>query len=353
MKKRLVAFILAGITVFSLTSCGKKAEEPIVEEEEVSVEPEVFYANPYTGEETLKQEELNVRPTMVMINNITVAQSVQTSVPEADIVFETEVEGGITRLCALFRDVTKIGEIGSVRSARYPYVDLALGYDAIYTHCGRDPVYALPHINTSGVTDFDINSGKPANYGFRKSNGLSSEHTMYTSGAKLKEGYEALGVRMTTDRTGNYFNFSKEAVNFSVLDENGNETHSAKKVKVPFSNAFNSVFTFDEATGLYTKSQNSSSANVDYLTKAQYKFKNVFVLSTSIAPYPDGKHMKVALEGGSGYYITNGTYTKITWKKGAANNPIKVYTEDGNELNVNTGKSWVCINRKEFKPTFE
>ena len=80
-----------------------------------------------------------------MINNISVAQSVQTGLSKADIVYETEVEGGITRLLAVFQDITAAEKIGTIRSARYPYVDLAMGHNAIYVHCGQDGTYCEPH----------------------------------------------------------------------------------------------------------------------------------------------------------------------------------------------------------------
>lgn len=73
-----------------------------------------------------------------MINNISTAQPVQTGLNKADIIYETEVEGGITRLMAVFQDITTAEKIGTIRSARYPYVDLAMGHNAIFIHCGQD-----------------------------------------------------------------------------------------------------------------------------------------------------------------------------------------------------------------------
>ena len=79
-----------------------------------------------------------------------------------------------------------------------------------------------------------------------------------------------------------------------------------------------------------------------------------FILDTTITDYPDAYHRRVALEGGEGYFITNGTYEKIKWTKGAAKNGFTFTDEAGNEIRLNQGKSWVCIvDKGRPEPTFE
>ena len=178
---------------------GDLTEDPATESQPVKEDP--YTTNPLTGVKNLDKSKVSLRPVAVMINNIRIAQQVQTSVQKADVIYETEIEGGITRLMAVFKDIGEIGQLGTVRSARYAFIDLALGYDAIYVHCGIDPTYAAPHVQSSGVADFNINSNPFAAYGFREKNGLSYEHTMYTSGEKLQEGFQNLEVRTTTQKT--------------------------------------------------------------------------------------------------------------------------------------------------------
>lgn len=73
----------------------------------------------------------------------------------------------------------------------------------------------------------------------------------------------------------------------------------------------------------------------------------MFVLLTDITDYPDGEHRKVALNSGKGYYITNGTYTEISWSKGNASSSFKFTDADGSALTVSAGDSWVCIADKD------
>ena len=98
-------------------------------------------------EETDKQEpviekklqildlESDSRPIAVMINNHKIAQPYQTGLNDAYLVYEMIVEGGITRMMAVFKD-KDTATIGTVRSSRHYFLDYAQENDAIYTHFG-------------------------------------------------------------------------------------------------------------------------------------------------------------------------------------------------------------------------
>lgn len=56
------------------------------------------------------------------------------------------------------------------------------------------------------------------------------------------------------------------------------------------------------------------------------------------------------LSGGEGFYISNGTYETITWKKGnTPSNPLKFYDKNGNELVLNAGKSWIGLLPENYR----
>ena len=57
----------------------------------------------------------------VMYSNIKQAMP-QSNISKADIVFESLVEGGITRLCCFFENQTELEKIGPVRSCRTYYL---------------------------------------------------------------------------------------------------------------------------------------------------------------------------------------------------------------------------------------
>ena len=295
--------------------------------------------NPLTGVADVSKEVASRRPVAIMVNNVKTAQKVQTGLNAADIIYETEVEGGITRLMAVYQDITDLDKIGTVRSARYPYVDLALGHNAIYVHCGQDPTYCKPHLKDIDDLSIDTKS-KGAK---RISNGLSSEHTLYAIAGDLWENINE-NFDATASNNTPWANFTSDTL---TLDGG-----SAVNVSVPFP-TISTNFTYDAQSGLYTR-LSGGTVLTDYYTNEQTQVKNVFVLLTSITNYPDGKHRKVALDSGDGYYVTNGTVQFIKWSKGNSTNGLKFTDTEGKEIKVSVGNSWVCIaDKTTCNPTFE
>ena len=96
------------------------------------------------------------RPIAVMIDNHNGAWP-QAGLNQAYMVYEIIVEGGETRLMALFKGVT-VDKIGPVRSSRHYFLDYAMENDAIYAHFGWSPQaksdiskYSINNIN--GITE--------------------------------------------------------------------------------------------------------------------------------------------------------------------------------------------------------
>ncbi len=344
MSKKIFALILC-VCLCLLTACSKTETRLSVDkgDEPVSSAPPapVLYKNPLTGISELSEDKADDRPVAIMVNNISTAQGVQTGLNKADIVYETEVEGGITRLLAVYQDVTKADKIGSIRSARYPYVDLAMGHNAIYLHHGQDNTYCAPHLKDTDHINISEN-----NYAKRISNGLASEHTLYTTGTTLWNGMVKDGVKTEKGSSTLWADFAEEVT--AVTLEN-----AANSVSVPFSASYKTVMKYDAATGKYTR-YFGNTLRKDYFTGETTEVKNVFVLLTTIRNYSDNYHRQVLLEGGEGYYCVNGTYTAIKWTKGSAKNGFSFTKADGTPLNVNAGNSWVCIaDKNTSRPIFE
>ncbi len=342
MLKRILAAVFAVLMIFAVGCDDKVVYDDLSDYESTPAveDTPTLAVNPLTGigefEDNAKASQ---RPVAIMVNNVSVAQSRQTGLSDADIIYETEVEGGITRLMAVYQDISGLDKIGTVRSARYPYVDLALGHNAVYIHCGQDPTYCAPHLKDIDDLSIDTNS-KGAK---RIANGLSSEHTLYAIAGDLwKSINETFDTKVSS--VSPWANFTDEAL---TLDGG-----AATSVSVPFP-AMKTNFTYDAATGLYTRLAGGTVLS-DYYTGETTQVKNVFILLTSISNYPDGKHRKVALESGDGYYITNGTVQFIKWSKGAATNGFKFTDTNGGEIKVSAGNSWVCIaNKSTCEPTIQ
>ena len=345
--------LLVLLCILFVLGCGcKKAPEALsVDREddpsipqEVVTEPD-YSINPLTGLKNLEVGKEKDRPVAVTINNVAIAQPVQTGLGKADIVYETEVEGGITRLVAVYQDISKVEKIGTVRSARYAFIDLAMGHNAIYVHHGQDSKHAGKHLNDVDRFVVDKNNG-----GARISNGLNSEHTLYAYGDNLWKEIKNDGFKTEAKDTTTWQDFAN--INNPVMFEN-----LANKISVSFSNSYTTTMEFDTKTGSYKRIFNNTERK-DYVTKENLYFKNFIVLSTTIRTYPDcndGKgHKEVFLESGDGIYFVNGTYTPIKWKKGSASKPFVFTLEDGTNLKLNPGNTWVCIaDKNRSRPVIE
>ena len=125
-------------------------QEVIAEEvEEIPEVEEVKTVQIYQGTD---------RPIAVMIDNHKDALP-QGGLNDAYMVYEIIVEGGESRLMALFKGVEP-EQIGPVRSSRHYFLDYALENDAIYAHFGWSPqaqydISALESSSSSSGADND------------------------------------------------------------------------------------------------------------------------------------------------------------------------------------------------------
>lgn len=356
MKKRIFALFLIVSMVATLVGCNKRdmmsSSAPSLVVEEIKQEISKYAVNPLTGTETLEKDAVNLRPTAIMINNIETAWGVQASLSKADIVYETYVEGGITRLMAVFKDIRTVGDnkIGSLRSGRYSYLDLALGHDARFVHAGLDNVYCKPYINRLGTTTVDLNTTYTQgnivggnSCAARIPNGLSLEHTLYTTGNKLYKLLKSSADMKLSEPQENWQNFVSEDNKYVPADG------ECKKLYVPFSSMYTAEFKFNSKTGSYDKYRYGE-IQKDYDNKnKEISFKNVLILYSNVTYFSDGTHVKTEMGSGEGYYVSNGGYRKIKWTKAAARDSLKITDDSGKEIDFNPGNTYVCFTNSSNK----
>ena len=175
----------------------------------------------------------------------------------------------------------------------------------------------------------------------RYESGYAWEHTGVFHGPNFPSVLEKDKVRtdLKEDKTGTAFNFVEMDKNAAPNGED------AQKVRVDFGANY-SVFTYDEENHEYLKNFKDS-PHMDGISKEQLKFENVIVLETEIKPYPGDEVIKyVNWEGGEnakGYYISEGKMVPITWSKAGMYDPLKFFDANGNELQLNRGKSYIAF----------
>ena len=352
MKKRALAMLLAVWMVLALAACGGKPDsepepepgataEPVpVPEPEPEPEPDVPEgANPLTGA-PMEPEYENLRPIAVMLNNLKSAQP-QLGVSQADIIYEVPVEGGITRMLGVYQSVEGVELLGSVRSARPYFVELALGHDAVYVHAGgSQEAYAnlsawkVDHMDgVRGADDAAIFWRDPDR---RRNNGY--EHSLVTSGEKILE-YLAKGRFPTEHEAGwNYLQaFAEDGA------PAGGET--AEHIKIRFSAYKTGTFDYDAATAKYLVGQYGKE-HMDGSTGDQVGATNVLVLETAVSVIPGDKEgrLRVQTTGeGAGTFFCGGRAVPIRWSRKDRNSPFAYMLEDGRSLALGQGNSYVCI----------
>ena len=129
----VILIIGAGATLaYKIMQDKEKIEE---EQSQTQNEENVLTAEVETKKVQIYQG--NDRPIAVMIDNHNGAWP-QAGLNQAYMVYEIIVEGGETRLMAVFKGVD-LEKIGPVRSARHYFLDYAMENDAIYVHFGQSP----------------------------------------------------------------------------------------------------------------------------------------------------------------------------------------------------------------------
>lgn len=346
--KRFIAILLALILCLSLIS-GCKKEEVIESESETEIikpepkpepEPEPKICNPLTGESGYDESKLNKRPFAIMINNIDAALP-QYGIAGADIVFEIPVEGSITRMMAVFPDYTKVPNVCSIRSCRYYFPIFALSFDAIYCHWGMDNTYAGPIVSRLGVDRID--GGAYEGIFFQRDQerldaGYAWEHTGYLEGEKLTD-YIEKEIGFRTEKKEGY------ETAFKFNDDENPQTlpgGECKAAVLDFSGSYYSTFKYDDAKKTYLKLR-ADEPHIDGATGEQLTFNNILALETDIGYMDNGYHRSVDWSGGTGYYISNGSYMEINWAKEDEFAPIKITDKSGNEVSLNAGKTFIGV----------
>lgn len=359
LKKALIRiFFVILLVVFSMSGCKKeepkkestqevvKKEEP-KREEELKAEEIPANQNLLTGLPDLTEGAIGKRPVAIMINNVPAAMP-QYGISKADVIFEIPVEGDSTRLMALYADYTTVPQVCAIRSCRYYFPALSQGFDAFYVNWGIDDSVAeyLAALNMDQYDGINNAGGLFGRDQERLNGGYSLEHTGYFDGTQFSNVVQADGRRtdLAEDK-------KSTAFQFNGLNEQIKPTESdCTKVDINFGSA-TATLTYDEARKEYLKQFNSS-PHVDGKTNEQLAFTNVFVLETEISVRDEVGHKDLDWDGSPqsvGYYISNGGIQKIHWSKDEnnENSYLKFYNENGEEITINRGKSYIAVNYSE------
>ena len=296
------------------------------------------------------------RPIAVMIDNHSGAWP-QAHLNKAYLVYEIIVEGGETRLMAVFKG-QDLEKIGPIRSSRHYFLDYALENDAIYVHHGWSP-QAQSDISTLNVNN--INGIQESSNDFWRVKDKQSPHNMFTSTASILKIAERKGYAITSNKKSvlNYVardvnlkekydntDKTKESVSTTSNEESDNEVIEANKIVIPHSTLQTVEYDYDENSKTYIRYARGK-VQTDYITGENIQTKNIIITMCDNYTLDDsenkGRQGLKNIGTFDGYYITDGYAIPIKCVKESRTAQTQYKDLKGNIIEVSDGNTFINI----------
>lgn len=341
----IVAAGLTGCTLSSLNNRDEQAAPPTSATQDVNVNQEVKNetndpVKPVAVEKSYKvltglettSELADLRPVAISVAN-DVYSLPQYGIGAGEIVIEVPLEDGTTRLTLLTTDYAKMTTIGAISSTRSYLLEICNAFKAIQCFNGSDATISAEEIALYDTLDYE--SGKCAGMYYYDTTRFD-ETDLMTNGILVDAGIRKAELNQTTE--GGYLPFVFAAPDTRIVAGSA----SANRVIVRYSDDLNVSYLYNTATGKYVRYQYGEK-QVDATMGTEVAFDNLFILCASSVIYESEstKSLDLVIEdGGSGYYMTNGTYTDITWKRND-DGTLTFYDATGAVLTANRGTSYI------------
>ena len=341
--KKTISMLAAAACVLVLTPAGE------VHAEEVR--------SVYTNEITTP-EAAATRPIAIMMPTDKVAQP-SYGISHAKVLYEIMEEGDISRQMAVIDDWQGLSKIGNIRSCRAYYIPEATEWDPILVHFGgvvymKDRI-SMPDINNiSGTYEYGVGGEAPGAGVFFRTTDRKAPHNAYISGSGIIKAAGQQGYSLTVRPefyNAKHFTFA-QGVN--TLEQYGAAAQTANSISLaqvfPYTK---SAFSYDAATGLYKKTIHGK-AQVDGANGQQLAFANVIVQNTKWAVLDKKGYLTFQNLDNTedGWYFTKGKAIHVTWAKTAEYTPTVYFDDNGNEIQLNEGKTYIAVAQKGRNVTF-
>lgn len=254
---------------------------------------------------------LMAAPVMIQVENLWAARP-QSGLSQADVVYEYQTEGGISRFTTIYFKVP-YGQVGPVRSARLVTIKLLRAWGGTLLYSGGT-VYVSTLLGNSGLRSY--NESRAAGTLFRV-NGRDAPHNLYTDSGHLAAFEQRVG-----HPTVGYQLWPRTAI--AALPPGG----SVPSFQVPISQYERPIFTYDGYSGKYTRTEPDTGVLTDANSGLPWRPSTIAVLQMGISVGPEvedpsGAHgLDFALVGsGHGQLAVGGKLYPIGWSQGASGPP--------------------------------
>jgi hypothetical protein len=236
----------------------------------------------------------------------------------AQLVYEVEVEGRITRFLAFYDAETLPEEIGPVRSARPYFVDWAGELEATLVHCGGSPE-ALAKIKKVNLKD--LNEFYNAKY-FWRDKTISAPHNIFSSKNKLAE---YLSIR----------NINSHAISSWLYKKEDPQKDVKTSVYVNYGDpAYSAIWDYDIMNNEFSR----------MIGEQKYTAKNLVIQYVKSQVLDDKLRLQIETIGeGAATVCIDGKCQEAKWKKASLYARTKFYDLNSNEIEFNPGQTWIEV----------
>jgi len=319
----IIALAMMFVFIHWIWQGGEKRGEEI--SSVISGQEETHYRHPLTGVWTEISVSSLPQVFGVMIDEHVDAQPLS-GIDQAFLVIEALTEAGIPRLLAFFSEEQEVEKIGPVRSARPYFVDFVQAWDGVYAHVGGSPE-ALAQIVSQDVRD--LNQYWYGSFFWRASSRYAP-HNVYTSTELLRSFVE--GEEDPVYET------------WTFKDSATDQVSESAEIFLTFSSYpwANPSWRFDPTQDRYQRFLEGEPYPLE--SEATVFADNVVILFTDVEVVDEigRRHIRTTGEG-EGYVLQDGQTIPIIWKRPENKNIPRFYAEDGNEIFLNAGTTWIEV----------
>jgi len=284
----------------------------------------------------VKPGEENIYPTAVVIENHPDARP-PSGLARANLVFEAEAEGGITRFLAVFADGQSLEEIGPIRSARPYFIDWARELSALFIHCGGSPE-ALVKIARENI--FNFNEFYQGDY-FWRDKGRSSPHNIYISTKNINQYLDVKGAS------------EGKFLSWQFKDDLALEERPvASEIKIGFKDPdFVVQWKYDRLKNDYLRYL-AGQVHSDALGE-EIRAKNIIIEYVKARVIDEELRLKMDHIGsGKAIICRDGMCQEGSWRKPTNSSRTRFYDNNSQEIKFNAGTTWIEVVRPEREVNF-
>lgn len=310
----------------------------------VPTEPQV-YRNPLNGE--ILDAPFTGRVYASTISNMQ-ENMPHVGVNHADVVMEMYVNmNNITRCLALFTDINSVDAVGSTRSTRPIFNDIAQHYDLVLAHAGGSST-ALGDANDRGIDHFNVDSWEVAQSGasYRDTKYKRSyENSLLVNGPAFRAYAEAAGVAPELEKDYG-FRFAEEGT-----PADGETADTISWTMVYGQAKKDTSFVYNAELDKYVWNQYGEEMH-DQITDEPEAFTNVIIMFANITN--NGLYHAAAFtDGGIGYYANGGRLIPIVWACDDEDSAFRFMTNDAQDLEMGVGNTYIAIVTPESPVVWE